>query len=302
MKSKENFEGEKNIYVLYHNNCSDGRAAAYAAYKKFGRDARYLGVNYNQPFPNIKFNKEKTEVYVLDFSYSRKVLDEVYQKAKTLVVIDHHKTAFSNLEGAPYLIYSSENSGCVLAWNYFNPKSPVPMIFLRIEDRDLWKFKLDDSKDIGAYLSSFNDCNFFTFWDQATSDLKKYRSIVGQGRIIQRIRRSEIDKALKAKYPIFTVEVKGRAYKYVLANITNRAIVSELGSELAKRNDVDFSMSYAVLNNGSVMFELRSVNPDVDVSSIASAFGGGGHKAAAGFTGKIEDVALIYSTSESLKE
>jgi nanoRNase/pAp phosphatase (c-di-AMP/oligoRNAs hydrolase) len=55
---------------------------------------------------------------------------------------------------------------------------------------------------------------------------------------------------------------------------------SEIGNELAKTNDV--SLTWFERGDGITQFSLRSIG-DIDVSTIAKEFGGGGHKNAAGF-------------------
>lgn len=60
--------------------------------------------------------------------------------------------------------------------------------------------------------------------------------------------------------------------------------ISELGAAMNEAYpEAPFSVSYCDRRDGQRSFSLRSKN-GFDVSEVAKAFGGGGHKAAAGFT------------------
>jgi len=43
-------------------------------------------------------------------------------------------------------------SGCVLTWQHFFHDLKPPKILLHIEDRDIWRFKLDDTREITTAL------------------------------------------------------------------------------------------------------------------------------------------------------
>lgn len=63
--------------------------------------------------------------------------------------------------------------------------------------------------------------------------------------------------------------------------------------------DVDFALLMTE-RNGGIHGSLRSVAKGIDVSSIASAFGGGGHVAAAAF--QVEDTTLADGTSDVIEK
>ena len=50
---------------------------------------------YNGKPPNVK-NKD---VLILDYSYETKVTQQINKDSKSLLIIDHHKTAISRNEG-----------------------------------------------------------------------------------------------------------------------------------------------------------------------------------------------------------
>ncbi|MCA1933570.1 MAG: DHHA1 domain-containing protein, partial [Calditerrivibrio sp.] len=59
---------------------------------------------------------------------------------------------------------------------------------------------------------------------------------------------------------------------------------SELGNHLIKKMNLDYII---IINAQRKKISMRS-KPEVDISNIASANGGGGHKNAAGFTTKFD--------------
>ena len=71
--------------------------------------------------------------------------------------------------------------------------------------------------------------------------------------------------------------------EYFIPCVNASENVSELGNLMCERYpDAPFSMSYCDRGDGMRSYSLRSIG-DFDVSVVAKAFGGGGHKNAAGF-------------------
>ena len=48
----------KDIVVLYHNNCTDGFSSAWVAWKKFGNKAEYIGIGLDDSPLRGLINKE----------------------------------------------------------------------------------------------------------------------------------------------------------------------------------------------------------------------------------------------------
>ena len=123
-------------YVLYHANCFDGMGAAYAAWTQLGDvNVEYIPVQYGSPPPETEAG---SNVYIVDFSYSKGTLDEIKGKSAHMIVLDHHKTAAEDLDGYPGAIFDMKRSGAMLAWDYFHPGVHAPLLLDYIQDRDLW--------------------------------------------------------------------------------------------------------------------------------------------------------------------
>ncbi len=82
--------------VIYHANCTDGFGAAFAAWLKLGDGAEYLPMNYGEVKTPADFDMKVSlaakgnDVYILDFSFPREVMDALFQHAKRVVWLDHH--------------------------------------------------------------------------------------------------------------------------------------------------------------------------------------------------------------------
>ena len=165
--------------VIYHANCTDGFGAAFAAWLKLGDEAEYRACHYNQECFQDGETVHNREVYILDFSFPRDIMNWLFRDAKRVVWLDHHKTAFEMwcggyrrgdryqaipLGGADplkhYIILDDNFSGAYLAWEYFHPGTEVPMLIQHIDDRDRWQFKLDGSKELHAALASHKPWTF----------------------------------------------------------------------------------------------------------------------------------------------
>lgn len=211
------------------------------------------------------------DVLIVDFSYDRDVLIDLKRKAKSLQVIDHHKSAQEQLSGLDYCLFDMNRSGAGLTWDFLFPDQPRPDLVNYIEDRDIWTWKLPNSKEISAALNCYP--KDFATWDAL--EKRDFATLAEEGKIIRKYEARELD-VVKG----MAREVTIRGHKVLAAN--SAFLQSEGGEALAKERP--FSVCWNVKKDGRVYFSLRSRVPDgIDVAQIAQTFGGGGHKHAAGF-------------------
>lgn len=268
--------------IIYHKNCSDGFASAYVA-KKALPDAIMIEAAYGDEIPATK----DSTVYLLDFTYSATQMQRLIDNNRSVVVIDHHKTAMEalkDLRGNWSGIFDMTHSGAYLTWTYFNATEP-PDIIKYVEDRDLWNWKLPMSKEINSAIRSYKQ-------DIATWDILFAMPIVHleeQGCAIEKYRDNAIRMAA-SKYTMATVS----GHRVPVINCTNGEIVSEVLHELAK--DHEFAVAYSIFNK-DFKFSLRSIG-DFDVSAIAKKHGGGGHRNAAGFVTNLEKGCWLICEGE----
>ena len=161
--------------VIYHDNCADGFGAAFAAWLTLGDEAEYVACRYGEEFTYItEIAASNCEVYILDFSFPRDVMDLIFKHSKRVVWLDHHKTAFEMWLGydhqkegwfvdnnAPhYICLDHHNSGALLAWKFFHPDFDVPLFIKHIDDYDRWQFKVEGTKVFNKALWSYAPWTF----------------------------------------------------------------------------------------------------------------------------------------------
>src|SRR5438094_7419144 len=97
--------------VLYHANCPDGFAAAWAIWKKYP-SAVFVPVDHGQPLP---VDPSGRNLLIVDFSYSKPVLEGIAKSTASIQVLDHHITAQQALECLPCVTFDRNKSGTVWA-------------------------------------------------------------------------------------------------------------------------------------------------------------------------------------------
>lgn len=256
-------------HVLYHHPCTDGFAAAFAAWLALGDGAAYHGVNYSGPLPEIA---DGDRVYLLDFSIPRADLEALAARCE-VTVLDHHKSAQADLEGLPYAHFDMDKSGAVLSWEHFHHGQSLPALFAYVQDRDLWRWQLPMSRQVSAALRVYDQD--FALWEILVGDEKLSR-LKADGDAILSAQRRDVESLLSHARLEY---VEGHRVPVV-----NTALhISETGEALCERYpDAPFAATYYAAEDGYERWSLRSRN-GFDVSEVARALGGGGHSAAAGF-------------------
>lgn len=272
---------------IYHGGCDDGFAAAWAVRRALGDEVEfYPGVYQKNPPPY-----EDRDVIFVDFSYKRPVLDVMAKFAKSILILDHHKTAEEDLrefqipghlmpcpgikpwrpKSGIHALFDMNKSGARLAWDYFHPDTLPPLALLYIEDRDLWRKSMPDGDEFTIALRSYPQD--FEVWDRLMAGGPE--PIIAEGRGIQRYYRLRVEELKRSAY---AAELGGVAC--MISNAPYFA-ASEVAGELSE--GAQFGACYFEVERNRFQYSLRS-RGDFDVSEIARKFGGGGHKNAAGFS------------------
>lgn len=292
----------KHPLCIYHGNCADGFTAAWVVWRYFNKHHAgavdfWPGI-YGEDPPDCS----DRDVILVDFSYKRPVLDEMFRRVNSMLILDHHKTAQADLadylapyggagwkrhldnvyqdtcEGCPqpYALFDMDRSGAQVAWDFFFGGAR-PKLVDYVGDRDLWRFEMIFSREINAYIFAY--AYDFKEWDMLAALLTSPESVVGvaeRGKAIEKKHHKDV-RELVDKFRR-TMKIGGRDMP--VANIPY-TLTSDAGHLMA-REDRGVAACYWDTPQGRV-FSLRSTESGPDVSEIAKLYGGGGHAKAAGF-------------------
>lgn len=260
-------------FIVYHRDCPDGFCAAFVAKKKYP-EATLVGVTYGEPDPTFA---EGMNILMVDFSYPRETIARMHEQAKSLLVLDHHKTAEKELEGLPFAVFDMTRSGAGLTWDYLlgkdsggEPDFPRPWYVNYVEDRDLWTWKLPESKEISGYIMALP--HTIEAWSVLDTISLKDAAFMGEA---IRLHIDHYVEKVSAQFQMGFLD--GHRAAVVNAAYPN---ISDVLNEVCKGAEV--GLGWFERGDGLMQFSLRSVG-DLDVSVIAKRFGGGGHRNASGF-------------------
>jgi hypothetical protein len=252
--------------VLYHGNCPDGFGGAWAAWQRLGAAATYLPVNHGDPPPDIP---PDVHLVMVDFAYSRPEVLAMKSRLASLVILDHHRSAQEALGDLNFAMFDMDRSGAMLAWNYWHPDKEPPALIRYVQDRDLWRFELPNSREVTAALASYP--MDFEVWSGLDAG-----ALAGEGAAILRFRNQTVRTMVG-----FARMGEVGGYHVPIVNAT--AHWSDIGEAMLERfPEAPFVASWFEDSEGARRWSLRS-RPDFDVSEVAKRLGGGGHRQAAGF-------------------
>lgn len=274
-----NKKTEKKLLCIYHGNCQDGFGSAWAVHHALGDNVEFHKGIHQQPPPDV----EGRDVLLVDFSYKKSVLKNMLKKAASITILDHHISAEEDLSallksGELKGLFDMDKSGAMLSWLWFNPQQPIPELIAHIQDRDLWLFNIDGTREITTALSSYPFD--FKIWDTLmSSDRNRLDELRREGEVIDRKLKKDIDDLIASG--VRRMNIGG--YDVPVLNASS-AYVSDVGNILS--NGEYFAACYWDHPEGR-SFSLRSRNDDgigINVAEVAKKYGGGGHKNASGFT------------------
>lgn len=310
------------IHVVYHKDCMDGLAAA-SLFEKLGGvcDRNHFKINYHalQYGKNTNFTEggEKDIVFFVDFSLSYELLDVIAQRVKVLCIIDHHKTATEGIFNLVHkykddtskivkYVYDVEECGASLTKKALSSYMPLKdgymdTFFDYIRDRDLWLWKLPESREFNEGLTYLaHDCkndpiefNLYVtrLCKQMDANIFEMRDrILEVGRVLTVQVDRKVDKICKKLKHVPDFNFKGIDFK--LLNLNDN--MSEVGNGICTQLNTP-AMMYFVIDNTKVYFGLRSLDTLPDVSIVAKAMGGGGHRNACGFEIEIHELNKILN-------
>lgn len=259
---------EKHL-IIYHSNCPDGTCAAAVALRALP-GATAIPALYGDAPPDVS----GLEVYVVDFSYPRNVLFGMRERARSLTILDHHKSAAEDLAGFPGATFDMNRSGAGITWDHFFPGEDRPWIVAYVEDRDLWRYDLPDSRAINAWISTL-PLNEPEAWSKFLNGFPMDPHLTLLGQAILAYQKIHAER-------VATTAERGSILGYDVP-VVNAAY--PLGSNVLEilYQGEEFAARWQRGSDGLYAYSVASGPDNLDVSTIAREFGGGGHEHAAGF-------------------
>jgi oligoribonuclease NrnB/cAMP/cGMP phosphodiesterase (DHH superfamily) len=266
----------------YHAGCPDGFGAAWAVWRAWGREGRYLPRGHDDALDAMSHQGDR--VVFADIAPSPRQALELGELAACLIVLDHHLTARDLFAREPSLIpslsdrghhvrFDLDHSGAVLAWQYFHPDEPVPPLLAYVEDQDLWSWELPETEAVNAAIGSYP--RDLETWDALAR--RPVEELAAEGAPILRAQRIEVERSLRFAHPVRVGELRVEAVNALQYR-------SHVGHELAKRAAYGHPIGIAYRVFGTrVDVSIYSIG-EVDVAGVAVRFQGGGHRNASGFS------------------
>ncbi len=260
----------KDIVVFYHAGCPDGFSGAWVARKKFGDKADYIELRFDE-----SIDLDNKEIYFIDIVPKPEILEGVISKNKSVVVIDHHKSNEPTMALLKNFKFEIAKSGAVLAWEYFFPDKPVPLLLSYVQDVDIWTLKLPSSSEVASYVDSIKQD--FDTWDKLVANMDDPNArdeIIKNGKLLNGYKDGIIERLIE--HDAQMVEFEG-----IRTLVVNSPILGSLIGHALTKKLPPIGIIWSE-SRKEVHVSIRS-DRSVDVSLLAEKYGGGGHKGAAGF-------------------
>lgn len=279
---------EKNnnkILCFYHNADLDGMCSA-AIVKYFEPSAVLVGLDYNYDFPWHIISSNMI-VYMVDVSTNTEDMKKLKETVDKFIYIDHHISKINELKDKNLTFAGIQRSGiaaCQLTWEWFSDNK-CPKVIELLGNYDVFNL-FENVLEFQYGMRSYDtDPNNIEFWKKCieNDDDKYIESIVNQGKTILKYLKTIDEKTINNNS--FITYING--YKALVINSTN--FTSMIFDNYQDIDDIDICVVFCwIKNQWKIGFYAN--NDNVDVSSIAKQYGGGGHKKAAGcFVNKLPD-------------
>lgn len=293
---------ENKIYdvVLFHYPCQDGLASAWITnhyHKLQNKSIDLYPIQYGTPLDLSRLSGKK--IIFCDWAPTLDILEQVEQVVSEIKILDHHKTAQQALQSKPYAVFDMTKSGAGLSWEYFFPNSPMPNFIQMIQDRDLWTWKLPESRNLTSGLVMICDTvrsneyddftGLFEVFDGLFSNPDKFKFCLELGSIVNKSTLAKANSLAESHAKCVDIY---QGHRVCVVNCPTD-LSSDVGNILSSMDTIDFAVLWKYNHpNQEYYVSLRSSNK-VDVSAIAKSFGGGGHPNASGFSTKTNPTVLF---------
>jgi nanoRNase/pAp phosphatase (c-di-AMP/oligoRNAs hydrolase) len=294
------------VLCLYHYPCPDGIFAALAvhlAHKGRGAAVEFRPNTVYAPLSVDALELQGTETaYMVDFSGPPGFAKELAGRAGKVVVLDHHKTAAAELTdpalaSVPSLEvhFDMDRSGATVSYDYFQPQRLTveqQQLFKYIEDADLWRWQLPDSKAFTAGLASlkleYDAQKNPAIFEQLLAQTPE--GLIALGKPILAEQQRLVAEAVATAFPVSLGGAEGASRGWgrclaVRVGDQMASLRSQLGNALAEESQRQGLRPMAVVayieaamnDPTQIKCSLRSLGEE-DTTPISQHYGGGGHR------------------------
>lgn len=239
-------------------------------------------------------------IYITDLTVPESIYKkiEMHPCKEKFFIFDHHKTHLY-ADDYPYVTLDINECGTTLFYQYLKSKYSLETLALNqyiksVKNLDLWLF--ESEKDtfapiLGLLFDLYGEERYIKeMAERLYNNQDEFNLTTFEKKLLK------LEEETKKRY-IDHREAHARKIHFEKLNallVFAEKYRSELGHELLKRHpEIDFVI---IINmNGGISFRSRNV----DVSEIASKFGGGGHKLASGIG--VDEKAVITFLNEQFK-
>lgn len=282
------------MIVFYHGGCTDGFAAAYAAWLRYKDEATYVPMYYGSGQASaMKGLPLHQEIIMLDISLKVELLDNLVStlQPKSITWIDHHSSSLDELgadkskpvdfelshnDAQIHVILNTQHSGCLLAWEYFHGSQLAPPMFFDIDDQDRYVNKREYARAFKFGLYHSKPWSF----QQWSALQKNYSRIIDLGLQTIKFHDPMVARLAHQRVEVTLKDSEGRIHKGFAANCPNQ-MFTDVGHQLAVWSGT-FGLVWNMNNQGRIVAQLRGIDA-VNCGSIARHYGGGGHVNSSGF-------------------
>lgn len=286
---------DRKIIGFYHRSDLDGVCSGAILKKCLNDKIQLYGVEYGDKIDLDAVVSPGDLVYVVDYSFGPISRMIELSKKVDLVWVDHHCSIIKEARLADVefkgVLGDDKNSksAALLLWEYFYPNKSIPKGVEMISLFDTWQheFKseiLDFCKGLETNTGLSVDSQS---WEYIFDNRLEFMQSMGVSGTI-------INKYITTSHKQYALE---HAFETELDGYKAIAINKAFGGAMMfdavwDEEKYDIMIAFSRRNNGLWRFSLYTTKKNVDCSAIATKWGGGGHKAAAGFS--IEDTELPF--------
>ncbi len=264
---------------IFHLADHDGRCSAAIVKRKFP-DCKLIGMDYSLILPWDEIAKDD-EVYMVDFCLAPANRMVHLSKKCHLIWIDHHASSINDVAAVNLELDGLRvigKSGCELTWEFLFPNEDIPLAVHLIGRHDV--FDHDDTRAIDFFYGLLQfDTNPSNdqLWNELMNDDNATTPILTSGAIIAQYQ-AKMDAEFATPHH-FDAKIGEH-----LVVVMNSGRCNSMGFDSVWYPEkYDAMVAFVYTPGGKISVSIYTTKPEVNVSTIAKSFGGGGHVQASGW-------------------